>query len=384
MRLFSLLTSLAISGTLLLGALSGTNVPPTGDASDARPAMDATVSSPIAPGAEFPASGNGTVRGMVQIFGQEEGAAIITRTDGWQVVTKTLFTRLESLSHLPVLPNTTREYYLGVRHADKLAECAPDQSSYWRFFYPWVGWAGHEFTVHRSWSNLKEGNMRWIQVPGTEDQRAAAGASTSNHAWHYWRLEARVPQACKAEGRAELAVMGLYVMIVDRENGTTPTPQINTDTGGGTRNTVYRLGAPGGRLNVHENGNVGIQTQTFGDALSVGGTIRSQKVVVTDQGWADYVFDDDYALRSPAALRTFIDANGHLPGVPSAADVQRNGLDLGDAQRALLEKVEELTLYTLDQHDRIEQQRGEIESLREALHRQQAQIDRLLNAEKSR
>lgn len=388
MRFISLLTTLALSGTVFLGVLSSANLPlpgpapgPPSDSAESSPALSVPDPSPFSIGAESPAGRDGTVRGVVQIFGQEEGAAMITKTDGWQVITKTLFTPLESLSHLPVLPNTTREYYLGIRLSDKLAACAPDKASYWRFYYPWAGWAGHEFQVRRSWTNLEQGFVRWIQVPSMNDQRAAAGVSSSTHAWKYWHLEARVPQECEAEERAEMAVFGLYVMVVDRANGTTPTPKINTDANEGTMNTVYRLGAPGGRLRVHENGNVGIQTDTFGDALSVGGTIRSQKVIVTDQGWADYVFDDEYALRSPAALRTFIEANGHLPGVPSAANVRRDGLDLGDAQRALLEKVEELTLYTLDQHDQIEAQRSEIDALRETLRRQQSQINRLLDAE---
>ena len=62
----------------------------------------------------------------------------------------------------------------------------------------------------------------------------------------------------------------------------------------------------------------------------------------------DYVFEPDYALRPLAEVATFIEQNKHLPDVPSAADVAAEGLDITEMQFALLKKVEELTLYTLD------------------------------------
>ena len=63
----------------------------------------------------------------------------------------------------------------------------------------------------------------------------------------------------------------------------------------------------------------------------------------------DYVFADDYTLRPLADVRSFIDTNSHLPEVPSASDIARDGVDMTEMQMVLLKKIEELTLYTLEQ-----------------------------------
>ena len=67
----------------------------------------------------------------------------------------------------------------------------------------------------------------------------------------------------------------------------------------------------------------------------------------------DYVFDDGYALRPLSEVASFIDAHSHLPDVPSAAQIADTGLDMTAMQMALLKKVEELTLYTLEQEARL-------------------------------
>ena len=65
-------------------------------------------------------------------------------------------------------------------------------------------------------------------------------------------------------------------------------------------------------------------------------------------GWADYVFESDYQMLSTEELEAYIKEHGHLPGVPSAEEVVENGLDLGEMNKILLEKVEELTLRVLE------------------------------------
>ncbi|MFC6759592.1 hypothetical protein ACFQFQ_09025 [Sulfitobacter porphyrae] len=67
----------------------------------------------------------------------------------------------------------------------------------------------------------------------------------------------------------------------------------------------------------------------------------------------DYVFDDDYALRPLTEVKAFIDENSHLPEVPSEAEIKANGVDMTAMQMALLKKVEELTLYTLEQETKL-------------------------------
>lgn len=100
---------------------------------------------------------------------------------------------------------------------------------------------------------------------------------------------------------------------------------------------------------VKANGRVGIGTTSPTEKLEVNGTIRSQKVKVEATGWPDFVFASNYKLRTLNELEAFIKANQHLPEVPSAKEVEENGLDLGKMDATLLQKVEELTLYLIEQ-----------------------------------
>lgn len=78
--------------------------------------------------------------------------------------------------------------------------------------------------------------------------------------------------------------------------------------------------------------------------------IRTEKVrvdIASVKNWADYVFDKEYKLMPLNDLKQFIAINGHLPSIPKAEDVVRDGLDLGAMDAKLLEKIEELTLYTI-------------------------------------
>jgi hypothetical protein len=84
--------------------------------------------------------------------------------------------------------------------------------------------------------------------------------------------------------------------------------------------------------------------------------IKTEKVkveVASVAGWADYVFANDYSLMSLDKLQNFINENGHLPDVPTAEEVVENGFELKEMNVLLLKKVEELTLYLLNQEKRI-------------------------------
>lgn len=97
--------------------------------------------------------------------------------------------------------------------------------------------------------------------------------------------------------------------------------------------------------NVTSPGTLGINNLS----LAVGGKIgaRSIHVVGTSYPWPDYVFAPDYRLPPLAEVEQYVQANGHLPAIPTAATVQAEGQDVGHIQALLLQKVEELTLYLI-------------------------------------
>lgn len=114
------------------------------------------------------------------------------------------------------------------------------------------------------------------------------------------------------------------------------------------------------------NGNVGIgTTDTKGYKLAVNGDAMFTRIKVKSYAaWPDYVFSDNYKLLSLSELREYIKTNQHLPEMPSAAEVEKDGLDLGEMNKKLLQKVEELTLYMLDLDRQNRQLKTEVEELK--------------------
>ncbi len=108
-------------------------------------------------------------------------------------------------------------------------------------------------------------------------------------------------------------------------------------------------------------GNVGIGTTNPQHLLQVAGTIGAEEVLVTSTG-ADYVFEPDYRLRPLSEIAGYVEANHHLPDIPSADEMKQKGIGVGEMQAKLLAKIEELTLHMIEQEK-------EIESLRERLAR---------------
>ena len=119
-------------------------------------------------------------------------------------------------------------------------------------------------------------------------------------------------------------------------------------------NTNMRIFSNGvsAMLIAASNGNVGIGTDNPTYKLSVNGNIRTKEVVV-ETGWADYVFNEKYKLKSLVEVEKYIGLNKHLAGIPSSAEIEKNGLFLGDTQKKMMEKIEELTLYMIQLNKKI-------------------------------
>ncbi|WEK35335.1 MAG: hypothetical protein P0Y53_22820 [Candidatus Pseudobacter hemicellulosilyticus] len=129
------------------------------------------------------------------------------------------------------------------------------------------------------------------------------------------------------------------------------------------------------RIRITADGNVGIGTMTPPAAakLAVEGEIHARKVKVTQATWADFVFAPNYKLPALTEVEAFIQQHRHLPYVPSEAEVKKNGLYLGENQAVLLRKIEELTLYAIDQEKKLATQQQQLQSQQD---REAAQLKR--------
>lgn len=129
---------------------------------------------------------------------------------------------------------------------------------------------------------------------------------------------------------------------------------------------VYRL-----------DGNVGIGVDDPAERLVVDGRVKAEEIHIEEVTPADYVFDEDYDLMSLDELQEHIRTRGHLPGIAPGAEMEAEGVSVGRMQTRLLEKVEELVLYTIDQHRTLSFQRKFIDKQARQIALQQRYIESL-------
>ena len=102
-------------------------------------------------------------------------------------------------------------------------------------------------------------------------------------------------------------------------------------------------------------------------SLAVNGPIKARRLTLSQASWPDFVFDSAYRLQPLSDVENYIREKHHLPGVVATAEVQREGADVGETQAVLLKKIEELTLYTIEQNHEIELLKKEMNELRQLI-----------------
>lgn len=157
----------------------------------------------------------------------------------------------------------------------------------------------------------------------------------------------------------DMEASNTFIQLKDEDHG------IEVD-----RNGVMKLNSKNGdqKSPLMINGIVGVNVRDVnklnsGYSLYVEGDVLAEKVSIKSYGhWPDFVFGNNYELMPLGELKQYVAENSHLPNVPSEAEVNQNGIDVGDMQGILLKKIEELTLYILQQEERITELENELKA----------------------
>ncbi|WP_199137827.1 hypothetical protein [Pedobacter sp. ASV12] len=135
------------------------------------------------------------------------------------------------------------------------------------------------------------------------------------------------------------------------------------------------LGEP--TMQITDNGNVGIGTTTPNEKLSVNGKIRAKEIKVETANWPDYVFEEGYKVGTLQELESYIKANKHLPEMPSAKEVEANGVELGEMMKLQQKKIEELTLYLIEKDKELTKNKELVKCQNEKLQNLEERQERL-------
>ena len=176
------------------------------------------------------------------------------------------------------------------------------------------------------------------------------GISFGSSNFNFFRAEAAGSEGLK------MAYGGNVSIFIDSDNSGTSS-QFRVFSNNSSATSGEEL------FSISENGNARLN-----------GELKTEKVKVsvTSGSVPDYVFSDSYQLNSLEDVEAFINQNSHLPNIPNAEEIEDNGQNVGELQLKLLEKIEELTLYTIEQQKLIQ-------NMQKLLSMQQAQIAELLN-----
>ncbi len=158
---------------------------------------------------------------------------------------------------------------------------------------------------------------------------------------------------------------GVNVAYLKGVTNLAPTPQYpnqGLEIGAAPNNSIFLSANYSPVLTIASNNNVGIGTTNPTYKLSVNGAIRAKEVRI-NTGWADYVFEKNYELMDLKEVEQFIRKNKHLPNIPPAAILIKEGVDVSDMQTRMMSKIEELTLYLIQANKSIEKLKQRINTL---------------------
>ena len=129
-------------------------------------------------------------------------------------------------------------------------------------------------------------------------------------------------------------------------------------------NNIQSWGTSSETYMTLRSGKLGIGTETTGShRLAVEGSIGAREVKVEATGWSDFVFEPGYSLPTLQEVEQHIAEKGHLPEIPSEVEVTENGINLGEMNAKLLQKIEELTLYLIEEHKQNQQLKEQVTTL---------------------
>ncbi|MDN3588107.1 hypothetical protein QWY86_15595 [Pedobacter aquatilis] len=248
----------------------------------------------------------------------------------------------------------------------------------------------------------------WIDDTGGKGHELAF----SNHGKIYWRsgYDASGWESWKqimvSDGSGNLIVNGdLYSKASSNEGGSISlVNSLKTGQAQANRWTIYNMtgnygnslqfcaydlagcgdinGLCSSRFTIMDSGNVGIGTTTPAEKLSVNGKIRAHEVKVEVSNWPDYVFDEGHKIETLEKLESYIKVNKHLPEMPSAEHIEREGLTVGVMIKLQQKKIEELTLYLIEKDkalNKSEKKTAELESEVKIITKRLLQIEQKLN-----
>jgi len=193
------------------------------------------------------------------------------------------------------------------------------------------------------------------------------GTSTPDHKLHVvGRIYSNLGLLLGNTGGTTDALINVFA-----QNNTQDLIQLGVKIGSGVQTVSFKI-TNNGTVELYNNGS-DHSLIAYDDAgaknlqLENTGLLRAREMRVDEDSWPDYVFDKNYKLPSLKSVAKYIDKNHHLPGVPTAHEIESDGLNLGDMQNIQMQKIEELYLHLIEMEKRISELETENEQLKKSL-----------------